>query len=278
MADELEFEVDSLESRVMMAGDVSMRFSARGDLIVTGDGSSNHVQISSIINNDRFVRAEGAFGTTINGANSVLLEAPQNLRQVRINLRGGSNTLSTSKLVADKFMVKTGSGDDLIKLVSSGSVENGLTVNTGGGSDIISLEFTGSNDRLKVSTGSGDDLVILNNSAGNDKTDVALGSGRDVFFSSKSRYGDDFQIRAGGGIDFVSSVSDRFAGDVSLDGGGDADEILGAYPGAVSDIAGEFTTKRFEIVTQPPNMVTFTGVLTSRVTQFDRYDDLIALP
>ncbi len=114
MADELEFDVDSLESRVMMAGDVSMRLSAKGDLIVTGDGSSNHVQVSNIINNGRFVRAEGAFGTTINGANSVLLEAPQNLRQVRINLRGGNNTLSTSKLVAEKFASLTESVGDFV--------------------------------------------------------------------------------------------------------------------------------------------------------------------
>lgn len=273
MKDHLEFSAEPLENRRMLAGNVTATINAAGDLVVNGDGQSNHIFVRRVTNGQVTTQIEGALGTTINGTSIANLEVPT--RDIKINLRGGDNTLKMFKMTGiRKTIVRSGSGNDLLDIESTGTED--LRISTSGGSDLVRFQTSGAT-KQRVRTGSGDDLVISSSSLFT-QADVNTGSGRDTFFSNMTTYIDDFKLRLGGGDDLASSVNDTFGADVLVDGGGNTDELLGAYPGADSSIAGEFDARRFEITTLPANVAEFTGTIIDRLEDALRYDDLLLLP
>ena len=207
----LEFETEHLESRQMLAGDVSV-VARHGDVIVTGDHADNAIRIQDALGGR--IRVEGRFGTRINGVTngSSYLTLTDDLR---INLKHGNNQLGlggdfTAGLhIPDDVSVRTGHGNDYI-------VTNNLVVN----------------DDLVIHSGSGSDLIAGYSSS------TYFTVGDDVKVASRGRtaiavdwsVSDDMKISTGHGDDHVQFTGSVFGKlSVTTRGGSDTVELMDAY-------------------------------------------------
>ena len=218
MDNRAEFEVESLESRKMMAGDVSVSVTD-GDLVINGDNENNEFMIIGT-GVDSPYDIIGVNGTSINGQSAITVDELTD--DIRINLKNGDNTLGLSNVYAkDRMRVRTGKGNDTIVLEESGA-KRMLNINSGSGDDSIYLYRSGSR-RIDVRTGAGNDELALDNSqtqylnaktgGGNDEMYVGdttfvfhartnLGAGADkLMFQPGIAFGDDVRFVGGGGSD-----------------------------------------------------------------------------
>ena len=96
--------VERLESRQMMAGDVTAFFNSSGDLIISGDNASNRVLVEYTDNDVRVTGFYAEGNTTINeGQGSTILTTPESgIRDIKLNLRGGNDTIEFSRVAGRK--------------------------------------------------------------------------------------------------------------------------------------------------------------------------------
>ena len=132
MSNQVEFAVESLESRKMMAGDVAARV-VNGDLVVSGDNQDNELYFYQS-GPDSFVLF-GENGTRINGLSGAPFIGVRD--DIRINLRNGDNKIAFQGLdLPDDILVRTGNGTD--KLIFEGlTVRSDLRVRTGRSNDSV---------------------------------------------------------------------------------------------------------------------------------------------
>ncbi len=157
---DLDFE--DLESRVMLAGDVTAAFSD-GTLTLTGDTAANQVHVLRFFDTIEVVATDG---TSINGG-------------------AGIDSISLSQL--ENLSVDLGTGADVLSVNTFGSapmrLSGDLDINMSAGADLVALGV-----RIGSQSGNLNDLVVegeanISLGVGNDTLwmeDVEIGSGMDT--------------------------------------------------------------------------------------------------
>ncbi len=147
-----QIPVEALENRSLLAGNVSVAFSA-GDVAMRGDAQDNQLVIAEPVAGT--IRVTGVSGTTINGRESVDLTG--RLDDVRIRLQQG--------------------GEDEIAILGALRVPGNLDVQMGDGSFLLdgSSGPMRIGKELKVTSGRGSDVTIRNDVRVAGKTTINAG-------------------------------------------------------------------------------------------------------
>jgi len=238
--------LEQFESRQMMAGNVSVAFSGN-DLLITGDGESNGVQISQArtslgapILGTYFISGltAGGSGTTINGQASVIVRNAND--DVLVNLGRGDDRFNTGPgsatarhFFANHLTVNLGEGNNTTNL-NNISVFDDVTVTSGTGSDSVFVRGLVGNStshpdaNLTINTGEGVDSVSVVNYLvrGDISIDTGLGNTIDGVLVSTGTVGDDVTIRTHDGDDTVNINLTTVLDDVTVDTAGGKDKFF----------------------------------------------------
>lgn len=241
---DLDFGVESLESRLLLAGNINAVVTAGGDLRVTGDSASNDVVIHATGTAGELY-LEGLNGTTVNGQSSITLNGISD--DIRVRLRGGDDQIlltgalddgSTASAIdfVDDIIVNSGGGDDIVYV--DGVVDAGhISVVTGSGDDAVGFFLTRS-ESLYTATGGGNDVVGFTGANVVERwTRVVTGGGNDIVIVAgdssgflSSRFGGVFSVGLGGGSDMLAFDGGRFEGGSIVNGGPGIDTVQTSDP------------------------------------------------
>lgn len=194
-----KLDVQRLEERRLMAGDVAMAVSVSGsniDVTLTGDSNSNGVEVRQIGSNLRITGLnQGGSPTTISGA-AVKYVPMQQVTQGQISF-------------LDDLRINMGPGSDRVfvsDLNMNFKSHSDLEVNTGSGSDRLSLYNVDVARNINLDdheTDAGVDVWILDEvEAGND-INAEMHAGRDFFFATDTN-ADKLDVDTGAHRDYVS--------------------------------------------------------------------------
>jgi hypothetical protein len=143
---------ESLESRAMLAGDVSVSISDDGVLLITGDEEGNHIVIEGTVIPGAVIVAPGE-GTTINDLSTPIVV--RDVRSIDADLVAGDDTLEINNVDVLDLIVTMDEGADVVRMgayaafatrpaaITPGDgsvrVDGFLGIDTGGGADLIEL-------------------------------------------------------------------------------------------------------------------------------------------
>lgn len=163
----LRAEVESLEQRIAMAGNVSVSFSGIGssrDLVIIGDNSANDFEIVSTGVIDKFV-IKGRNNTKINGNlnGSFFFDNYNFSDDIVIDLKGGNDILSMRGADSgfgdldawNDLDIRMGDGNDKLELKfvqagGQGLLDSDILINTGKGADTVTIRSVDVQDDLRV--------------------------------------------------------------------------------------------------------------------------------
>ena len=289
---ELEMELEKLEDRRLLAGNVEVFVTGGGDLIINGDDNSNDLVIQTVSPGEFRINSSD---TTINGSTDALTLSGVT-DDVRINLRNGNNgIIFENTTIPDRLTIRTGNGGDAILFNSGDTIHVGsdLRINSGSGSDTVSdvgdgharlnvgddlsvttrsggdtvsiaLAITG--DRFTVNTGDGDDSVTLGVpashgiAAGAGGLSISTGNGSDDVELLGMVFRDRANVKTGSGSDQLQLTSVFVADRMSISMGGDGDhlEMFGDPSGNVRATGnGGFDTYRGPEISE---LISFEGI------------------
>ncbi len=227
-----DLDFDDLESRVMLAGDVTAVLDG-GTLTITGDGEGNALRLDQV--GDTVVvsglfdagNVNPASNTTINGLTSA--ELFQGVTNLVVNLGGGDDILLLGQ---DSFLELDGdlnidmsTGNDIV-VIGTGN-NNGEKGDNG---DYVALldeyqsgGFVNVGGEANISLGSGDDTLFMEDvEIGTEPNQNALrifaGSGSDGIDMRNVILNEDLLMELGAGDDIVNAVNVQIAHDVELFG------------------------------------------------------------
>ncbi len=168
----LTFDIEPVERRVMLSGDVTAQLNNLGDLVLRGDSESNEVHVALV---DGSIVVSGMDDTTINGeTNSSRFDADGLTRNLRIRMLGGDDLVIVGGETHEEPTQALVEGDDdEPKLTVPGNVD----INTGSGHDTVRVSFVDIGGKLTVRTGTGEDIVDVGRGpgfAGEDHDDSLL--------------------------------------------------------------------------------------------------------
>ncbi len=154
-------EIESLEPREMLAGDVDVFVSSAGDVRVVGDAASNEIGVFRTPG--RLLHIRGNDNTTIthegNTSSEIFLDVFDNAGSIRRNLtidmNAGDDVVSLADVgINGNLKVQLGQGSDLFDMRTS-FVGNNVVVNGGGGqyADYLSMESVSVIGNLKMNAG-----------------------------------------------------------------------------------------------------------------------------
>lgn len=212
--------LESLEGRKMMAGDVSVAL--EGQLLtVQGDNLSNQVVVSQ--NAAGTLTISGQNGTLINGVPSVRFVNPQ-LNSMEIRMERGDDLVSLNGVrLANDLFADLGDGNDLLTTASAVPITVGAnaTIEAGAGNDVVRLNGTTVREDLTIQGGLGTLVTSLNAAAVDKALTIISDDANDNVALTNVRVGDTVSIETKGGADLVSmnSVS-AFALFVNTDANG----------------------------------------------------------
>jgi hypothetical protein len=153
-------QIESLEGRSLMAGDVTVAFNpANNRWTLTGDNFGNQVSIEGSPLGG--LQAVGVAGTTLNGvALPVQLGVVDDLFA---NLGAGGDSISIEDMIGfnhgQNISINTGDGSDNV-LIDNITLSGNLSIVTGNGNDTIdATQQIGGN--LRISSGNGNDSVTV---------------------------------------------------------------------------------------------------------------------
>ena len=199
--DLLCWDVDELESRHMLAGNVDLQVSGES-VRLTGDDASNHVRMYRI--GGLVWSVNGEAGTTINGRASEQVIVRGDLK---ISLRGGDDVVALGR---DSGVQSTVGGDLRIDL---GSGNNSLSVTNVGVADDANIRSSGRlvasmtrvdvGDDLRVRTGNAVDEIQLYRLNVKDDVTIATRGGADRIDAFAVSIQDDLRISLGQGDDYL---------------------------------------------------------------------------
>ena len=289
----IEFQLESLESREMMAGNVRAVLTGGGDLRVTGDGQNNVVQISTVI--PGFVTISGDNGTTINGdafVNISLAEFAGSLADdVIVNLRGGDDRVIVGELgfttsIGDQLVITGGGGDDNVGLyqvladdvkvfagggndlvgITNSSIVSTMTVSGAGGNDAVYFECSFVSDFARINTGSGEDGVFFASSA--NRVDIRTGGGNDLITLGNTLLGvADGRFYLGGGDDVIAASDTATYTLNPVVGGGGFDTVLLSFATGFQDA--QLNTEA-NIITNDANTTTIVAAIAFQAEWVNR--------
>ncbi len=204
--------VERLESRAMLAGDVSASFSG-GDLFVVGDRDGNNVEL---VAQDGGIVLVGLADTTVNGEEgpfSVAEGTTEFRGRVVVRLRGGDDrfVVQEGMTFTDTVQLFTGGGDDQVGLAAS-DFERVRVVTLGGDDSVAADSVTAK--RLRIATRSGNDVISIVDTEVGESLAVVAGAGEDSVVVDGATVGKDLRVGLGRGDDTLvvqdSDVSGRF--------------------------------------------------------------------
>ena len=211
-------EIESLESREMLAGDVEVFVNFAGDVRVVGDAASNDICVFRTPG--RLLHIHGNDNTTIthegNTSREIFLDVFDNTGSIRRNLtidmNAGNDVVSMADLgINGNLKVQLDQGSDLFDMRTS-FVGNNVVVNGGGGryADYLSIESVSMLGNLKMNAGASalfSDTMRLGSVlvAGN-STLVGSANGHQVLIDGVVVLGDS-RISTGQGDDSVDVTS-----------------------------------------------------------------------
>lgn len=170
----LELDVDALEARQLLAGNVGVEVTTGGDLVIDGTQDDNQIKIVGEAQSGNY-RIIGENGTRINGKNSIRVTGVTD--DFRIDLNSGNNSLNLLNVaVADDLTIQANNGRDQIDLHNV-QVGDDVTINLRGGNDTFVVYNTSIGDNLTLRTGDGNDsaLAYLTNAGGNSSWQMGNG-------------------------------------------------------------------------------------------------------
>ncbi|MEM6472239.1 MAG: hypothetical protein AAF802_21945 [Planctomycetota bacterium] len=251
--------VQPLESRKMMAGDVTVEVDYSGsriDVEITGDHLDNGIEVREIsdILEIRGLQHDGT-ATTVNGQDAVLIPTK--------SFSGGTwRTL-------DDLVIKLGDGDDyaLIRDVNmQHHSHSDLIVETGKGDDRITMMDTNVLRDMKLRDHSwqdGDDYWWMRNVNVGRKLEADMGDGNDVFVASYTD-ADELDIETGRHDDYVSLFGiDVDELEVDLDQGDDTLRIDASSANTADLDGGQGGNDRLDVNGRGFYANTFDAVLAS---------------
>lgn len=223
--DHLEFQ--KLEPRTMLAGDVSVMIS-NINLVVSGDGADNQIQIIGTLNGG--ARVVGLNGTTINGGTDAFVSNLPGLRNAQINLNQGNDEVDILGARFNKgITLLGGSGNDMI-MVRDSSIGS-LNIQGGDGNDLIEIRDVFAINSSLINTSTGDDMIVIYNHASGGDISLQTGSGNDTIAIDRMGMHGRLMINTASGNDQVLMAGQTFVGrDSSLLLGG-GDDFLAVIPG-----------------------------------------------
>lgn len=188
-------EVEKLDSRQLMAGNVFAELTSDGQLQISGDAHSNYVRVAQIGSTTYRVTGlpQAGLPTTVNGQNSrdflnvqsvnVLLGAGND----RIDI-GNSNVYGRTTFLSQGISIATGTGADTVHIDRVATTTD-VEIQTESGNDIIRVDRSHIGNALgefrqgdlRVSAGFGSDSVNVSNSvvAGELYVETGLGLATD---------------------------------------------------------------------------------------------------
>ena len=237
----LDLDIESLESREMLAGDVEV-IARHGDVIVNGDSAANNIRLETVAGQ---VRVTGIDGTRVNGVtNGVVSRSISD--DLRVNLKHGNNQLLLGSQpfrlsVPDDLSIKVGSGDDVI-VGSNVVVGDDVSITMGHGYNRLSVfelsptfSYTVGDD-LKISSHGFSDVYV--DWRVSDDTRISTSHKNDWVRIFDSVLAGDVSISTKGGNDIIDISRTVIAGDfkASTSGGDDTFTFGGTGSFAYNDI------------------------------------------
>ena len=252
----LDLQIENLEPRQMLAGNVTAFINGAGALIINGDGGDNQILVEVGESGD--VTVTGQDDEVIDDSG---LQDAQLSGDIMINLRGGDDSVYVTGPLGegdegvvpldasfvDDIRIVGGSGNDRLGINAVNGATGNLTLSGGSGDDNLSLNYAetsgdvtiiggSGNDTASVFvvgaeditliTGGGDDMAGIVGSVASGSLNIRGGSGDDLT-ALKYSEGRNVNIISGGGDDTVSAADNMFAITTLQTGGGnDTVDIL----------------------------------------------------
>jgi hypothetical protein len=152
--------VESLESRRLLAGHVTVSVDSNFNATIVGDNKSNRITVSLAADSSGYLLT-GTGRTTINGSHSALIPTTS-AYNFDISMRNGNDqvTFTCTKLATQNLAISMGNGRD--KVVIDGiTVFGNLQISDGNGNDQVALSGLHITKDLTVAGGNGNDSTAL---------------------------------------------------------------------------------------------------------------------
>ena len=226
----LGFDVEALEDRKMLAGNVTVSVSG-GILRINGDGQSNEIRVSKPAGTDLVIDAghdTRINGGSLGGERAINLNSNQ-INGVRINMGYGHDVLTLDNIgyapVGD-VDVDMGGSHDTVNV--RGAVYYDLDIDGGIGHDTIDFFDVQSQSDVKVTGGRNRDVLQVDYSSFAGNLTVRLGADNDDVQIADTEVDGDLTIRLGSGE--IGTVQDaalnvEVGGDLKVYGGGAKDAV-----------------------------------------------------
>ena len=145
---------------VQAAGQVSVKVNGFGNLIVTGDGANNCIEVALLATGQGTV--SGCDSTLVNGGSSVPYSGVK--YDFKFNMQGGNDTViiadDDGDTVLDDLEINTGTGNDTVE-VHHFAVLGEMHINTGSGNDLVIIDGVAARHSSQINTGSGIDCTVF---------------------------------------------------------------------------------------------------------------------
>lgn len=194
------FEVEVLESRKMLAGNVTAVMRG-GDLIIKGDALSNNIDVIPTQTGVRVIGLADPNGaaTTVNGLPLVDFSGPNIVQDdVRIILGKGRDRVGMFVNVNDDVTINSGANSDDVNVTSV--IGGRLVVHAGSADnlipDFVDIVNTSVAENARVAGGAGTQQVFVANTAFFKTSVFSLGGGNDIMQVANSGF---HRLRANGG-------------------------------------------------------------------------------
>jgi hypothetical protein len=209
-------QVEALESRTLMAGNVTASLAAvpitatgavAEALSLQGDNGGNSVEVtikSGATAKSEVLAVIGLNGTTVNGKAEADFAGVSTLASLSASLGQGDNSLQIDNLmISGDLAYAGGKGADALSVTGT-TIGGSALIKTGDGTDQVSFAKTTIDHRLEVAFGSGNDLLQVSDSKVKGRTDITTGTGNDtVKFLGASTFGRKVTALGGGGQDVL---------------------------------------------------------------------------
>ena len=228
----LELNVEQLEFRTLLAGNIRVLVNAAGDVTIRGDGKSNHVEISQNMDGDIVITGTAdTFGeaTGIRDGRNILSELVVPAEngtlpgKLTVSLGGGNDFLVLRQVTIDgTFDYKPGGKNDSLGFFQS-TAKGAVSLKTGSGNDYMNfVDATFEND-INAVTGGGVDFIGMSNFALDSGATASFntGGGGDVLYIEDSTVNGNLVAIMGGLIDTIYvAEGTTLLGNVDVDMGG----------------------------------------------------------
>jgi hypothetical protein len=243
---------DALESRLLLAGDVTVTVDGE-DLLITGDAAANAVVVRGTETPGQYVVSRSDRTTTINGGtapftasniSNLVIDLGQgndvlNLLDANISGRvsidmganGGRDVFNAAYAeIGETLDISTGGGDDQV-LLNVVTVKGAANIDTGAGKDGVYLSFCDFHQALAVNTDAGKDVVTISavEVMGATSIDTGSDSAKDAVVVSASRFRSAVSINLGAGNDELVLTTSRFDATLTADGGEGTDRLVNRF-------------------------------------------------